>query len=258
MNITIIGTGKVATILAQKLFSATHKIVGIVGRNKNATQNLATQCNALALNMFDEIPNETDLILIAVSDTGIMEIANKLSQQNAIVVHTAGAISKDLLINCSENFGILYPLQSITIHTKSNVDIPFIIDGNNDFTIKSLTKLANTISANVAFGNDDYRSKLHVAAVLVNNFTNYIYALAEDFCATENVDFKLLQPIIIETANRIQYQSPKKVFTGPAIRKDEVTIEKHLDILNHHPKLKPLYGLLSNSLQEYYQNLSPQ
>ena len=81
MNIIIIGTGKVATILAQKLFSATHKIVGIVGRNKNATQNLATQCNALALNMFDEIPNETDLILIAVSDTGIMEIANKLSQQ---------------------------------------------------------------------------------------------------------------------------------------------------------------------------------
>ncbi|MFY8089991.1 MAG: Rossmann-like and DUF2520 domain-containing protein [Chitinophagaceae bacterium] len=258
MNISIIGTGKVATILAQKLFAASHKIVCIVGRNKSATQILANQCNALALNMVEEIPSETDLILIAVSDDGIKEIANKLSVLNTIVVHTAGAISKDLLKGCSENYGILYPLQSITVHTKSTVDIPFIIDGNNDFTINELTKLASTISSSVVFGNDEYRSRLHVAAVLVNNFTNYLYALAEDFCAKENVDFKLLQPIIRETANRLQYQSPKNVFTGPAIRNDAITIKKHLEILEQHTKLKPLYSILSNSLQEYYQNLSSQ
>lgn len=255
MNIAIVGTGKVATILSEKLFNASHKIVCIVGRNETAVQTLANQYNSTGLSNFKQIPSQVDVILIAVADAAIAEIAENIANSNTIIVHTAGAISKEILNKNASNYGVLYPLQSITKYTTSTIEIPFLVDGSNDFTTNSIFKLAKTISTNVAFGSDELRSKIHIAAVLANNFTNYLFALAEDFCMNEQIDFSILQPIISETANRLKYISPKNVFTGPAIRKDEITINKHIELLEKHPTIKPLYIFLTKSLEEYYQNL---
>jgi hypothetical protein len=89
---------------------------------------------------------------------------------------------------------------------------------------------------------------LHVAGVVVNNFTNHLYAVAEDFCGKENIDFKLLFPLIQETAQRLNHFSAKDVQTGPALRNDVFTLDKHLRILSAHPKLKYLYLKLTNSI----------
>ena len=49
---------------------------------------------------------------------------------------------------------------------------------------------------------DDQRLKLHLAAVLCNNFVNHLYALTERYCKMEGLDFQLLLPLIKETAAR--------------------------------------------------------
>lgn len=258
MTIAIIGTGKVANILANKFLKANHIIKYIVGRNKEKATALAKITNSIALERVDEISNTVDVILLCVLDSAILEITNQLPKTNTIIAHTAGAISKEILNTKSTNYGIIYPLQSITKTTLSTVEIPFIIDGSNDFTLQNLCNLTKTISNNVIFGNDALRNKLHVSAVVVNNFTNYLFALAEDYCTKENIDFKLLLPIIHETATRLNLNSPKDVFTGPAIRNDEATIAKHTELLENESNLKDLYVMLSNSLKHYYQNLSSQ
>jgi hypothetical protein len=84
--------------------------------------------------------------------------------------------------------------------------------------------------------------------VFVSNFTNHLYTLAEDFCTREHVDFKILIPIILETANRIATNSPAAVQTGPALRKDVFTLEKHLRLLTHHPVLRDFYLKFSESI----------
>jgi hypothetical protein len=90
--------------------------------------------------------------------------------------------------------------------------------------------------------------RIHAAAVIVNNFTNYLYAVTETFCHQECIDFNLLKPLILETAHRIQSVSPHDVQTGPAIRSDIGTIDKHLRLLNNHPKLKTLYTRLTDGI----------
>ena len=92
--------------------------------------------------------------------------------------------------------------------------------------------------------------KLHVAAVVVSNFTNHLYTLAEDYCLKEGLDFKQLLPLIEETALRIKNTSPKLAQTGPAIRHDKETIQKHIELLKNHPQLKNLYVLLTESIQQ--------
>jgi hypothetical protein len=62
------------------------------------------------------------------------------------------------------------------------------------------------------------------------------------------VDFDLLKPLIMETAHRIQDASPSKVQTGPAVRKDILTMDKHLRLFAAHPKLRTTYLRLTDSI----------
>jgi predicted short-subunit dehydrogenase-like oxidoreductase (DUF2520 family) len=72
----------------------------------------------------------------------------------------------------------------------------------------------------------------------------------EEFCKKEGLDFKLLVPLIQETAQRLDTMSPAQAQTGPAIRNDTATIEKHLALLNNNPSLKMLYQALTQSIQQ--------
>ena len=126
--------------------------------------------------------------------------------------------------------------------------IPFMIDANNEKTLSILQGFAQSLSDAVELASDEDRIKLHIAAVLVSNFTNHLYALAETFCDKENIHFDLLKPLIMETANRVQEHLPSTVQTGPAIRRDILTIEKHLKILLEHPALRTTYVRLTDSI----------
>jgi predicted short-subunit dehydrogenase-like oxidoreductase (DUF2520 family) len=190
------------------------------------------------------------LYLVAVADTALADLNNSFNLGNKLILHTAGSVSKDVLQNVSVNYGVLYPLQSLRKEMQYATDIPLLIDGNTEETITLIEDFAKTISINVSKANDEQRLKLHVAAVVVSNFTNHLYALAENFCKKENVDFTLLAPLIKETAERIQHASPADVQTGPAVRNDIFTIEKHLRILSDHPSLKYMYIKLTDSIMK--------
>ena len=112
--------------------------------------------------------------------------------------------------------------------------------------------LLNDISDNISIGDDDQRLKMHLAAIISNNFVNHLYSLAELFCQENKLDFKQLLPIIHETANRIDNYSPSMLQTGPAIRDDSSTIQKHMELLSSQPELQKLYASITDSIQQFY------
>jgi predicted short-subunit dehydrogenase-like oxidoreductase (DUF2520 family) len=99
-------------------------------------------------------------------------------------------------------------------------------------------------------GNDEVRVKLHVACVFACNFTNYMYLQSARFCEAENLDFSLLQSLIEETANRLQAHHPAAVFTGPAVRGDMATVNKHLLLLEQYPLQYELYKMISENIMK--------
>jgi len=132
---------------------------------------------------------------------------------------------------------------------KAIPEIPLLIDASDENMLHQLQLLAYSISRSVERAGDEKRLKLHTAAVVVNNFTNHLFEMAEAFCKKENVDFGLLLPMIIETAMRIQYISPAIVQTGPALRNDVLTIERHLALLKEYPPLYKVYVQLTESIR---------
>jgi predicted short-subunit dehydrogenase-like oxidoreductase (DUF2520 family) len=251
MDIVIIGSGNVASVLGRKFKAAGHNILQIVSRNASAASKLAYEWDTESSNYLIMINKHADVYIIAVSDDAIAVVTKEMRLPGKIVAHTAASIPKEALKHVTEHYGVFYPLQSLRKEMTILPDIPVFIDGSDDITKSKLETLARSIAKeNVVQAGDDARMKLHVAAVLVSNFPNYLYALAEDYCKKEGLDFKQLLPLIQETALRIKDISPKQVQTGPAIRQDKETIQKHIELLKDHPQLKNIYLLLTESIQQ--------
>jgi len=249
MKVLIIGAGNVATVLGRLIKDAGHDIIQVISRNKNNAGLLAAELDCSAAATFAEMQKDADLYIAAMSDASLNEIKENINLGDKIIVHTAGSVSKDVLNGVSVNYGVMYPLQSLSKESNStDLKIPLLIDGNNEYTIQLVQQLADSISPLVKIVTDDYRLKLHVAAVVTNNFTNYLYSLAYDFCKKESVDFEMLQPLIEETALRLKRISPMQTQTGPAVRRDITTLDKHLRILTAHPQLRSVYLKMSDSI----------
>lgn len=251
MDIVIIGSGNVATILGRKFKTAGHRIIQVVGRNASAASALAYELDTESSNYMTLLNKNAEVYIIAVSDDAIEKVINDLKLPDKVVAHTAAAVPKEALKDVSEHYGVFYPLQSLRKEMPDVQDIPIYFDASDDFAKKKLESLANSISSHISVGSgDEERLKLHVAAVVVSNFVNHLYVLAENYCQKEGISFKKLLPLIDETTQRIKTISPKESQTGPAIRHDKETIQKHLEILEAHPQLRNIYLLMTESIQQ--------
>jgi predicted short-subunit dehydrogenase-like oxidoreductase (DUF2520 family) len=251
MEIVIIGSGNVAAVLGRKFKTAGHHILQIIGRNASAASELAYEWNTVSSNYLSAVNRNAEIYLIAVSDEAIVEVIRDLKLPGKVVAHTAASVPMDVLKNVTKHYGVFYPLQSLRKDMVSLPEIPIFWEGSDETAKKKLEALARSIAKEkVVEAGDDERMKLHLAAVVVSNFANHLYALTEEYCRSEGLDFKQLIPLIEETSLRIKDISPRQVQTGPAIRHDQETVQKHLALLNNHPQLKKIYVLMTESIQQ--------
>ena len=247
IKISVIGTGN----LAQHLISAFQlsdeiELVQIFARNRDKI--LDPSYSEKIVYVFEElIP--VDLIIIAVSDQAIADVSSKIPFKNSLVVHTSGTISLDALSD-SNRKGVFYPLQTFTQNKKiSFTEIPICIETENATDFQLLEKVAKSISDKVFAINSEQRKSLHVAAVFVCNFVNHLYHIGNSICEDNKVDFEILKPLILETANKILEMSPKVAQTGPAKRNDQNIIQTHLEFLMDQNQ-RNIYQVITNSILE--------
>lgn len=248
MKVSLIGSGNVATVMGRLMLQKGHSIVQVVSRDGAHAKSLADELHAGYSDFCSKPDDSADIYVVAIADTGLENFFTDFGLNEKLLVHTAGAVSIDVLKPMSKYYGVLYPLQSLRKELPALPPIPFLIDGNTDDVTAFILDFARSISSDVQRAGDEERLKLHAAAVIVSNFTNHLYAVAEDFCSKEMIDFNLLKPLILETAARIQFASPSKVQTGPAVRKDIATMDKHLRLFAAHPKLRTTYLRLTDSI----------
>ena len=230
IKVLLIGNGNVASHLATA-FSKTNDIA--------LTQISSRQLDSLPI---------ADVSLIAVSDDAVEAVANQTTENQGVIAHTSGSVNLNA-IKAKRN-GVFYPLQSFTKGKEINYSkVPFCLEATYTSDLILLEKLVKLIQAKSYSISSLQREKLHLAAVFANNFTNHMYTLAHDICAKEQIPFEILHPLILETAKKIESLSPEASQTGPAIRKDQKTIEKHLSQLSNAQQ--ELYLLITKSIQSH-------
>jgi predicted short-subunit dehydrogenase-like oxidoreductase (DUF2520 family) len=250
--ITLIGSGKAATVLGKALKASGHKILQVWSRSEANAQELATILHSAPVSDLSAINDHADVYVISVKDDSIEEVAGKLHVGNKIVAHTSGIKSKEQLRAASENYGVFYPFVSMTKET--SVDFRkalMMVEGSNESTLLTLYELAKTLSDNVKQVDEQQRQTLHLAAVFANNFTNHMYAIAEQILEEKGLSFDDLRPLIASHLENILSHPPSTLQTGPAVRGDQSTIDIHKALLDGNEELKKVYSLLTSSIQDF-------
>nr|WP_315250326.1 Rossmann-like and DUF2520 domain-containing protein [uncultured Flavobacterium sp.] len=252
IKITIIGSGNVAQHLTDAFAKSNAvEIIQVFSRTQKQisplldTSKITNDWNALV---------EADLYIIAVSDDAIADVSAQLPFKNRLVVHTSGSVSLTSLDNKNRK-GVFYPLQTFTKGKEIDFKtIPFCLEAQLESDYALLEKAASAISESLHKIDSHQRKALHVAAVFVNNFTNYLYQLGNDICQENHVSFDILKPLILETAEKLLTLSPKDAQTGPAKRNDISTIEAHESFLSNKNQ-STIYKILTQSIQNHGKKL---
>lgn len=250
-SIAIIGSGNVAWHLAPELENAGHRVVEIYGRTEKNTKLLQKRLYNAEVNLsLDFSESEAQVFILCISDDAIEEVAQEIVlPDDSILIHTSGSQSIDKLgYAASDNFGVFYPLQTFTKSKKIEFDeIPILIEAENRHTYKVLKNLGKSISKKVVEVNSKDRIAIHVAAVFACNFTNHLFNISDDILKRQGFDFNLLRPLIAETINKSLDIGPEKSQTGPAVRGDLETLDKHMAFLKKS-EYKELYRIISEKI----------
>lgn len=253
LTVSIIGSGNVAGALGNAFLKNGIIVSEIYSLNPQNSKLLASKLGCSYVKTMDELNADSDLYIIAIPDKEIASVSSLLARVNGIVVHTSGSVPISVLSDCAFGFGVFYPLQTFTMDSKAEFnDIPICIEGVNNDVTNSLKQLAEKISNNVVVLNSEQRRYLHLTAVTVNNFTNWLYGMAHGMLLEKDIDFSLLHPLINETASKISSIHPATAQTGPARRNDISTINDHLELLRNYPDYKKLYTLISDQIIKKY------
>ena len=237
-KIILIGSGNVAHHLGLSLFGAGHQIIQVISKTQNSAKRLAEKLNAELETDITKI-RKADFVIIAVNDDTVAAVASQI--KNMPFAHTSGSV-------CLENGGVFYPLQTFSKNIPLDLEkVPFCISAKDIDFENTLLEVAKSISNFVYTINEKQRKVLHLAAVFACNFSNQMYYIAEDLLKKSDLDFEMLKPLIVETANKIIKSSPSSAQTGPAQRKDLKTIENQIDLLED-ADLKSIYELITNQI----------
>lgn len=258
-KIVIIGCGNVAWHLAKQFKSFENCNVTIYNHQPNSLLvDFKKKLKCRTESSIENVTPAADFYFICVADKAIRSVAERLTITNpqALLIHTSGSASLKELGSRIYGTAVMYPLQSF-----SRIDIidwnkvPLITEAADEATRAKINKLASLFSDKVIAMSESDRIYLHLAAVFANNFSNAMYAAAEDILRknTKEARFELLLPLIEKSSDKLKKISPLAAQTGPAKRGDTKTIKNHMRLLRKNEDLRKIYKKIS-SLIDTQQN----
>ncbi len=244
IQITLLGTGNVATHLFKVLHAADNVKINQIYNHSLA--NLTPFEKAVKTTTNLEELEESDVFIVALKDDFMEETIKKIAKPGRLIAHTSGSLPL-LQKNCRN--AVFYPLQTFSKNTAVDfTEIPLCLETEHKEDYAILENLAKSISKKVYTISTLQRKSLHLSAVFVCNFVNHLYGIGEDLCKENQVPYSILTSLIRETAQKATKNSPSEVQTGPAIRNDQETINRHLSQLSS-ANFKEIYTLLTQSIQ---------
>ena len=254
-TITIIGAGNVGSQLCEKLANCNFMIDGLVYNRNKPVEKLKKITNTFSFQEIDKISSHSDLYIIAVNDDQYQKVISTFPLKDKFIIHTSGSFESHKLEKITERWGCLYPLQ--TINKKKEIDwngVNFFIEASKKNDLLKIKALCEKTGFRYHLADSKKREKLHIAAVLINNFTYHLLSSAKAFCEKNNIDYNYFQDLLFQSIKNVQDEDAFQLQTGPAKRKDLDLIKKQLELLENEESLKEIYDLFSQQIIQKHHN----
>jgi predicted short-subunit dehydrogenase-like oxidoreductase (DUF2520 family) len=238
LRLGILGGGRAAWAFGSALQRAGWPISGVWLRDESSSR-LPSLLEVRRAEL-DVLAAESDLLLIAVSDRAISEVAARVPDTDAVVFHASGALPA-----VRGGFS-LHPLKSLPpVGDPSPLDnVLLVFEGAHETVAR---RVANAVGGRMAAIDVGSKMLYHAAAVFGSNYVAAMLDIAErlmESAGISNAKEDLVRLAASAAANWRAHDDARR-FTGPAIRGDREVIERHRDALRERPEVEQLYALLA-------------
>jgi predicted short-subunit dehydrogenase-like oxidoreductase (DUF2520 family) len=259
-EVSIIGSGRLGTVLAVALAGRGYSIRSLVARRAHKARQAATLLDAevqvLAAKQLHLLLS-ADVFLITVPDDQIAAVADELSGLSftATALHTSGALSAEVLAPLREKgwrIGSVHPLMSVSGAREGDTALRggyWSVEGD-----KSVLSLAKTIVGDLGGKSFSVRSEdkplYHAAAVMAAGNVVALFDVALEMLVqcglTRKTARSVLLPLIASTVHNLETRDPAEALTGTFARGDLETVKRHLAALKKNDLVDALelYRLL--------------
>lgn len=231
MKLIIVGPGRAGGSIALAAARSGHEIVGIVTRSNGDGPGFGP-----ALSLDHRLP-PADLLLIAVRDDAIEEVARNLAEVTdsiPVAAHVSGftpVSALEPLAAVGLATGGFHPLQTLPDPERGSLALAgsYVGIGGDDPARSILTELALTLQMRPFDLSDESRPMYHAGAAAASNFVITALETAGDLMNAAGIDPRVAVPLVERAvANTYQGGSPS-VLTGPIARGDIATIRGQLE-----------------------------
>ena len=237
--ITLIGSGNVATWMAQRLQrSSRFPITQVYSRILANARVLADLCGAEAIDNVKDLSPDNQIFIFALADKAYDEILPQLPFKLPMAFMTSGSVSCQCLKDHADGYGVIYPLQTFTKSQDMRaLEVPLCLESDSVGKQKPIMwELARELSPLCYEVSESQRAQMHVAAV----FAQIAYKLLKE----KDLPFEILLPLLRQTVEKVSQMTPAEAQTGPAARGDENVMRKQMESLEDE-RLREIYRVMS-------------
>ena len=72
--------------------------------------------------------------------------------------------------------------------------------------------------------------------------------IAQQILQEQKLSTGMLNPLLEETFQKVIRVGAKEAQTGPAVRDDQETMKRHIELLKNHPEWEKLYTFISRDI----------
>ena len=269
IKIGFIGPGKVGVSLGRYFTHKGIKLSGFYGRDINTTIEAANITKSKFYDNIQDIIKESNILFITTPDDMISIIDRefkKFDLNNKSICHTSGSLKSNVLSNAKHSGALIYSIHPIFAFSNKNTksqdleNIYFSIEGDDleDSSLNDSIKggnfpiinLIETLGNKYFIRNKETSSIYHLANVFVSNLTLSLLEVGTSYLRklglNEEEALNAIKPLVQGNIDSIINKGFVNSLTGPILRGDVTTIEKHLSVIEKEDE--DLYKLLSLNL----------
>ncbi len=244
MKVGFIGSGKVGTSFGMFLQAKKVPLSGYYSRHIETASQTAKLLGCRVFETLESLVLQSDLIGITVNDDQIDTIVDDLVALNVdlsdkLFFHMSGAHDSLTIKKLNDKSFSLHPLKAFPQVIESVSTFESVV-----FSLEGATQLSRewveSLGINYFEIQSEQKALYHAAAAIVSNYLVTVIDFGLNQFVHMGLDkataMKALWPLISGTITNIESYGTEKALTGPIVRGDCETIEKHLSVLDVNSK----------------------
>jgi len=259
-EISIIGAGRLGTSLGAALSKKGYRIKFlscrtslsaeesrmIIGEGKASTDNVQTA-------------RAGDIVLLCLPDEEILKVTKELEAANInwsekFIFHCSGLLSSEILNPLKAKGALtasIHPIQSFAqkrTPPEQFENIYFGVEGESK-ALELSQKIIRKLGSRSFIVEAENKALYHTACSIASNFLVVLLDMASSLLnqagLQEDQAFQVLNPLVKGTLHNVKKFNIQASLTGPVIRGDKTSIEKHLEALKKFPTFYETYRRLA-------------